>query len=322
MTDGTLSPRQQEEPDLNLVLSYMADGVLLIEPEGTVRYANPAAEELFGYESGRMVGCMLGYPVMAGMAEVEIPHLDGAVSVAEFRTVETRIGGRIFYLASFRDITKRKRAEERVAKLSRELVNAYERAQREIGHELHDGIGQLLLGVRLSLDGARRLDGEPAMEQLDSLAEMVDEVINEVRRLSHALKPAVLDDFSFRDAVESHVERLQDETGLAVELEHSGLSGRNTDMVETVAFRILQEALTNVLRHADVREAQVRIAESEESLFLRVSDAGRGFDPSAQPEDSIGLKGMAERAELIGGNLDVQSAPGAGTVVTATLPLL
>jgi signal transduction histidine kinase len=317
---------EQAEPNLHQILSHIADGVLLVDKAGTVVYANPAAESIFGYESGRMEGCMLGYPVIEGMAEVEIPQADGMTAVAEFRSVEITWQGKPVYLASFRDITQRKRAERRVATLSRELVTAYERAQREIGHELHDGVGQLLLGIRLSIDGVKRAHGTDATAGMDKLGGMVDEVIEELRRLSHALKPAVLDDFTFLDALQSHVERLRDESGLDVTLRHDGVADRNNDMVETVAFRIVQEALTNVLRHADTDRADVEVYEQAGALHLRIADDGRGFDtdaqdPAHQQDAAIGLKGMSERAELIGGTFSIDSTPGRGTVITASLPL-
>lgn len=315
------STLEEAEPNLNRVLYHLADGILLVDKEGIVVYANPEAERLFGYESGKMEGCMLGYPVIEGMAEVEIPQVDGNVAVAEFRSVEITWRDRPAYLASFRDITQRKNAEKRVASLSKALVSAYERAQREIGHELHDGVGQMLLGVRLSLDSARRAPREVIPERLVKLGTMVDEVVAELRRLSHELKPAVLDDFSFLEALHSHLERLRDETGLEVEFTHRGLSGNNTDMVETVAFRIIQEALTNVIRHAGVTRATLLVEEVDGVLRLRIADSGAGFEVSDHSDGSIGLRGMAERAELIGGTFEVASATGRGTAITAVLPL-
>ncbi|MFW5729623.1 MAG: PAS domain S-box protein [bacterium] len=312
---------EEAEPNLNHVLHHLADGILLVDTDGVVVYANPAAERLFGYETGKMEGCMLGYPVIAGVAEVEIPQDDATVLVAEFRSVEITWRERPAYLASFRDITQRKRAEKRVASLSKALVSAYERAQREVGHELHDGIGQMLLGVRLSLDSARRAGCEEIPERLQKLGTMVEEVIGELRRMSHELKPAVLDDFSFLEALHSLLERLRDETGLEVEFTSRGLSGGNTDMVETVAFRIVQEALTNVIRHAGVSRATLLVEETDGSLRLRIADDGNGFDVTDQSDDSIGLRGMAERAELIGGTFEVVSTPGRGTAITAVLPL-
>jgi len=312
---------QQTEPNLHQILSYIPDGVLLLDKAGAVVYANPAAEVLFGYASGLMEGCLLGYPVVEGMAEVEIPQTDGSTATAEFRSVEIHWRERAVYLAAFRDITQRKRAERRVGTLSRELLTAYERAQREIGHELHDGVGQQLLGIRLSVEGAKRAHGTDVTARLDKLGTMVDEVIEELRRLSHALKPAVLDDFTFLEALQSLVDRLREESGIDIILRHDGLGDRDNNMVETVAFRIIQEALTNVLRHAGVESAEVDVREHGRALHVRIADAGVGFEVSDPSEAGIGMKGMSERAELIGGTFTVDSAPHRGTVINVTLPL-
>jgi signal transduction histidine kinase len=142
--------------------------------------------------------------------------------------------------------------------------------------------------------------------------------------MSLDLRPAVLDDLGLLAALEWHCARYTVQTGVRVEFSASGLKGRRlAAQVETAAFRIVQEALTNVARHAGVNQVAVSAQAGDEKLLVRISDRGRGFDPRAALEAraSNGVAGMVERALLLGGQLDLQSAPGAGTAIMAEPPL-
>ncbi len=166
----------------------------------------------------------------------------------------------------------------------------------------------------------------PADEVTASLGEaqaLVNELMALVRDLSLDLRPAMLDDLGLLPTLLWHFERYTAQTSVCVTFKHSGLEGRFAPEVETAAYRIVQEALTNVARHAGVSEVTVRLWADQDTLGVQIEDQGTGFDPEAALAASAttGLAGMRERAVLLGGQLTVESAPGAGTHVTAELPL-
>lgn len=209
----------------------------------------------------------------------------------------------------------------RLETLSRRLLEIQEAERRHIARELHDEIGQALTGLKLSLEMSTGARGSAAAPSLDEARRLVNDLIARVRELSLDLRPAMLDDLGLLAALVWHFERYAKQTGVRVEFQHAGLDRRFRPDVETAAYRIAQEALTNVARHAGVRAVAVRVRAEGNALTVEVEDRGRGFDGAAALRPSGGLGGMRERAVLLGGRLTVDSALGAGTCVTAELPL-
>jgi signal transduction histidine kinase len=189
--------------------------------------------------------------------------------------------------------------------------------------ELHDEVGQLLTGLRLLLkpDGAEPADA--INTRLEQGRALVDELLQRVRTLSFDLRPAALDELGLVPALLALFERYTEQTGVVVEFKHQGVEQRFTAEVETTAYRVVQEALTNVARHAGVAGVTVRVWLTAGALNLQLEDRGRGFDPEAAlaAPKSSGLVGMRERVLLLNGHLTIESQPGAGTQITAELPL-
>ena len=183
-----------------------------------------------------------------------------------------------------------------------------------------------MAGLRVMLSSARRGDGGAETDRLLSRAlEGVDTAIAEMRRLIADLRPAALDELGLAPALEALVERLAWGEVLDAKL-HTDLSydaGRHptrlSGQIEVTVYRLVQEALNNAARHAGTGSATVEVIEADETIRVRVRDEGRGFDPTAET-DGFGLLGMRERVTLAGGVLNVESAPGEGTTVTAVLP--
>jgi PAS domain S-box-containing protein len=214
-------------------------------------------------------------------------------------------------------------ARQRLQALSRRLVEVQEAERRHLARELHDEIGQTLTGLKLTLETIGRMPPGAASARLGEARGLLDQLIARVRELSLDLRPAMLDDLGLRSALVWHFDRYREQTGVAVTFEHAGLERRFPPEVETAAYRIIQEALTNVVRHAGVRQVTVRVRATPDRLALDVVDQGRGFDSQGAGMDGAtgGLLGMRERVSLIGGSLRVESASGTGTRVTAELPL-
>lgn len=212
---------------------------------------------------------------------------------------------------------------EQLRALSRRLLDVQEAERRAIARELHDEIGQALTGLKLSLDMGARLPAGAARTHLREAETVIQELIGRVRELSLDLRPAMLDDLGLLPALLWHIERYTAQTRVRVSFQHAGLERRFPPQVETAAYRIVQEALTNVARHAGVDHATVRLDVESNALWVYIGDEGQGFDAEAGPAapESSGLAGMRERASLLGGRLTVQSNPGSGVCLAAELPI-
>ncbi len=212
--------------------------------------------------------------------------------------------------------------QERLRQLSRRLVEAQEVERRALAREIHDEIGQALTGLRLLLERKALATGQ--VEQPDDALELVRALQSQVHDLSLDLRPSMLDDQGLLPALIWNIERFQRRTEIRVSFKHMGLEAqRFLPEVETVAYRVVQEALTNVARHAHVREAVVRVWVSENTLWTQIEDAGVGFDPvtALASHATIGLAGMQERVAMVGGSLSIVSAPGSGSTLLAEFPL-
>jgi len=217
---------------------------------------------------------------------------------------------------------------ERNGALSRRLVELQENERAEIARELHDEVGQLLTGLKLMLSaegqGPPSGQGGPdsPRSRREEMLQVVDELMGRTRSISMNLRPPMLDPMGLRSALAWLFQRFTQRTGVRVSFNQSGIDARFPRAVETAAFRIVQEALTNAARHAGVEIVEVEVRADSGFLKLQVTDRGSGFDPgAAAARRSAGLTGMEERALLVGGRFRIESSPGAGTRLMAALPL-
>ena len=217
------------------------------------------------------------------------------------------------------EATPRWRAElEREAALRalcRQLLIAHEEERRVVAHELHEGISQALAGLNLWLATAEAPD--PHMEGAQRL---VTGLTKRARRLAVDLRPPELDDFNLLLVLRGHLRRFQQRSGIRAEIRAPGGGHYFSDPVQTAAYRIVEEALANVEHHAGVQQVGVELAVEAATLTVTIRDSGAGFDPvTTAPGRGLGC--MRAWAELLGGRLDVKTAPGAGVTITATLPI-
>ncbi len=202
--------------------------------------------------------------------------------------------------------------------LSRRIVALQEDERRHIARELHDDVGQLITGLTLMLEARAR--AHPGFDAAP-LHDVLTQIHARVRDLSHSLRPPMLDDLGLIPALTWQCERYHVQTGIRVDFHHRDASRRFDSALETAVFRIVQEALTNVARHARADRVSVEVWATPTTLGLHVQDAGVGFDTSAASPLSSGLANMRQRALLVGGALHISSRPGDGTQVWAELPL-
>lgn len=230
----------------------------------------------------------------------------------------------------FRDISESKRAEkelrtsrERLRSLAAYLQSVREEERSRIARELHDEIGQVLTGIKFTLVTSLRDPHGRATSNLARALALTNELIGKVRDLSLQLRPAMLDDFGLLAALRWHLDRFRTQFDIKVNFKHAGLEGRRLEPeAEIAAYRIVQEALTNVARHAKIDKVDVSVSADEGAVRLRIQDKGAGFDPHSMSLSATGgLSGMRERTTLLGGWLKIDSVPGSGALVSAELPL-
>jgi signal transduction histidine kinase len=207
--------------------------------------------------------------------------------------------------------------------LPRRLVDVQENERREIARELHDEIGQALTGLNLLLKMSTRLPAEAARYNMEEARGLVNELMNKVRQLSLDLRPAMLDDLGLLPALLWHFDRFTAQTQIAVQFKHAGIDRRFSSEVEITAYRIIQEALTNAARYADVREMSVRVILNANALGIQIDDRGKGFSPEAvhPPGLSVGLASMRERVASLNGSIFLDAALGEGVHIHAHLPI-
>jgi len=228
-----------------------------------------------------------------------------------------------------RDITERKLAQDALQMFSRQLIEGQEDERRRIARELHDQIGQVLTAIKMNLHAVLQdCNTTEAGSHIKDNIEAVDEALRLVRDLSIDLRPPLLDDLGLVTALRWYVDRYAKRTGLNVDVlvELPDENERFSRELETACFRIAQEALTNIVRHAQASQILVHLAKDEATLFLSIKDDGVGFNVErlhkrAPRVATLGLISMQERAHAAGGAIDIDSAPSQGTEVKLRLPL-
>jgi len=244
------------------------------------------------------------------------------------RAVATYEGhGTTYVYGLYSDITDRKHAEEIRALLLNQVITVQEEERRRIARELHDETAQSLASLLLGLSAlgeARTV--KAARGQARDLHQVATRALAEVRRLAWGLRPSVLDDLGLAAALERYAADFGRTRDVAVALETTGLEDRMPPAVETALYRIMQEALSNVARHAGARRVRIRVERGAGSVAMVVEDDGRGFEPGHPPAPptaarGLGIHTMRERAAVLRGTLTIDSAPGRGTRVTVEVPL-
>lgn len=216
--------------------------------------------------------------------------------------------------------------EQTTRELMQRLLVAQEEERGRIARDFHDHAGQLMTALLMQLDHlagqAERKDGQTAAA-LRKLYSLGERGMEELRKLVYELRPPSLDELGLPAAVRTYVESHVRPSGLQVDLQVNDMGARLPPDIETAAFRILQESVTNVLRHAHAHKVEIRLNRKPDLLVIMVRDDGAGFDPEDDTvgRKSLGLAGMRERAQLVGGTLQILSSPGLGTTILARLPL-
>ena len=332
---------QGAELPYRILLDQMYAGAVTLTPDGVIVYCNRRFADIVRTPLARVIGSAL----CRFVPPAEQPALAALVKRASRERIRGELTGRAgggtpvpisVTFAPLRlagsagvsgvigvvvDDTERKRQEELRTRLIEQVMTAQEEERGRIARELHDETGQsltaLLVGLR-TIEESRTM--AEAAEVAQRLRGMVAQTLDEVGRLSRGLHPSILDDVGLAAAVTRQVQELGQLHGVAVDVRIEGLDADLLPpLLQTTVYRVLQEALTNVVRHAGARSVNVGLVRDQTVVELRVQDDGTGFEPG--DGGRLGLRGMRERAALLGGSVVVESQPGAGTTITAHFPV-
>lgn len=221
------------------------------------------------------------------------------------------------YLAIRYEITERKRVEQELQKMMTTIIDVQEEERKRLSRNLHDGIGQNLYSHLITINRLISEMGHPLLEQMQMEA---TQLIEEIRDISWELRPSVLDDLGLIPAIRSFLSRYSENYSIDVYFE-CVLNRRLDISIELTIYRIIQEALTNIRKYADVTDATVTVREMDEMVRVMIEDKGKGFELSTQPR-GVGLFSMDERARAVNGELSITSSPGKGTKIILEVPII
>jgi two-component system sensor histidine kinase UhpB len=212
------------------------------------------------------------------------------------------------------------RIEDERRRSGRLVLRAQEEERRRLARDLHDEVNQALTAILLRLEALSQAAPPELSEELSELKRLVNQAMNELLQLARQLRPTALDDHGLLPAMASQVRRFAAQTGIKADLNASGPEARLQPDEEIAVYRIAQEALANIARHADASQVKVDLRAGGDGVELTVRDDGKGFYPDGPTGNGLGLGGMAERARLVGGELTIESRPGSGTELCLKVP--
>ena len=349
----TLSPPRTHALDtaarLADILTSVMDAVLTVDEAQRILFYNPSAERIFGWPVADILGQPLSQLIPARFHAAHAGHIErfgktGATSRrmsgsalvygrranGEEFPIDASIShlvttqGKLFTVV-VRDVSERMRAKEELNALAMEAHATLEQEKSRIARELHDDLAQSLTALKMDINWIRdRYAGGSALvaTKLDEMRALVDMTVASTRRIAADLRPLLLDDLGLVPAMEWLVQNFTQRSGVACKL----VASEPIDLAEpyaTAAFRIVQEALANVAKHANATQVQVSIDLSHDSLRLSIQDNGAGFSEGApRKPNSLGLMGLRERAHLLKGCVNITSAPNAGTLIDVSFPVV
>ncbi len=339
---------------LQLVLDRSPIACVMNDTDFSITYWNPAAEQIFGFSKEEALGKLpyetfVPHTARAYVESVRERTAGGDTGANGASECVTRDGRAIFcewyntplkdsagtfigYLSMLQDVTERKRSEEQfrasseqLRALAARLQSAREDERTYVAREIHDELGQTCTALKMDLvllvqqlpKNRRR-----AHERAQSMVKLIDDMIHTLRRIASELRPGTLDDLGLLAAIEWQAQEFESRSGVKCHLALPQAEIALDSDRSTAIFRIFQETLTNVARHANATRVNVRLVGDAESLTLEVTDNGKGIDETrASAHNSLGLLGMRERALLLGGEFNVAGVSGQGTTVTLRVPL-
>ena len=327
------------------VFDSATEGLLVIDDNGRIVEANPAACKMHGFEQKGLIGRAAeellapGHEHLledfyervreAGSVRLELVNRrqDGPPLELEVKATALNLGGSAHVLAILTDMSELHQALQRHAQLSRKVLMAQEDERARVSRDLHDELGQILTALRLELSWLHkkaRAESTDVSEAFGRAVEMVARAAEELRRICKGLRPPLLDDLGLEPALRLLVEDFEEWTGLTFDYTVQMDEGARAVPPEVAlcTYRILQESLNNITRHARAQHVNINITDAGGELVLSVYDDGKGFDlTDRDASKGSGIAGMRERAYLVSGTLDIRAEPHQGTRVILRVPV-
>ncbi len=343
----------------SVATEQIVESIIVTDKNGIIKYVNPAFEKMTGYTRDEVIGKTprvlksgihdqefyrrLWDTISAGIifrTEFTNRKKNGEL-IVEDRTISpirNEKGEIIFFVASGLDSTERKRIEgelhssqQQLRNLAANLHSHREQESARIAREIHDELGQSLTGLKIDLLWLLKKLGQDPSEiipviqnRVHEMASLIDETIGTVRRISTELRPSILDDFGLAAAIEWQAQEFEKKTTVRCELRFEPSTDFDLSKeYATTLFRIFQEALTNIIRHAEATQVVIELKKEDNTVFLEISDDGKGItEKQITHHTSLGILGMKERAYLFGGTVAFAANQPHGTRIRITLPLL
>jgi len=349
--------QREGEARLEAIMRSAMDAIITIDADQRIVLCNIAAEKMFGCTPDQAIGTSLDRLIPERFRAAHRAHIerfastgetsrrmglqtalwalraDGTEFPIEASISQATVGGRKLLTVMLRDITERTKAEQEIRRAHdelRELAQAMhevrESERTRIARELHDELGQALTALKMDVDLLGETisrDRTDLLERTNAMRELLDSTVATTRRISSDLRPLVLDDLGLGAAAEWLAQTFTQRTHVPCDLEVDAACAQLGEPQASALFRILQESLTNVAKHAHAKRVEVRLERSGDDAVLTVVDDGVGMDPAARPNPrSFGLRGIGERVMLLGGGVKITSRPGAGTALVVRIPLV
>lgn len=348
--------RQSEEIN-RLIMSSSLDAIICMDLEGRIIFWNPQAERIFGWEKEEILGRPLSEtiiparyreqhtrglahylrtgegPVLRKPVEMSAVRKKGDEFAIQLSIIPVKEKGNEFFCSFIQDITERKQAEEKLResheqlrKLASHLQDIREEEQKRIAREVHDEIGQQITGLKMDIAWLwKRIDGmegmQPIEEKLKDMNLLLDAAVLTIRKIASELRPSILDDLGLVPALEWQTREFEKRFLITAQFRTSTPQLQIDSNMATGLFRLFQESLTNVARHANASLVTAELLVEDNQIRLTISDNGIGFNPEiTDNKKTLGHLGMKERVLMMKGKLDIESQPGKGTRVTITVP--
>ena len=341
----TQAALNQAEEKYRGIFENAIEGIFQSSPDGRFISANPAMARMFGYDSAedlindrrdielqhyvdphrrRVFEKLISEKGVVQGFELEAYRKDGSrIWTSEnVRAVRDENDKLLYYEGIVEDITQRKQVEAERVDLRRQLVRAQEDEQRRISRELHDQMGQslaaLLLGLKSLKDSVRE---KSTSESIQRLQDITNGIADEMHSLIRELRPTALDDLGLHTALTNYLEEWSQRSNVTIDFHSNGLlDQRLSSQLESTIYRIVQEAVNNVIKHAKAQNVSIILEKRVNKVLVIIEDDGMGFDVEAllktpAKNRRFGLLGMQERVALVGGSLSIESTPGVGTTV-------
>lgn len=329
------------------IFANVSDAILVVDEAGVIVRANAALERMTGWTTDELIGKKHICELCLGMAtcmedstcadcffkQVQMPAFemrlrtkDGReypVAASSARLPEESSGKLVMIIRDL-SIQQRTEKERHQHKLTQFAIQAQEEERKRIARELHDGVGQALYSILVGLNviGQDNLT-DPIKQHVNDLLHMTSKAMEEVKRMALELRPSALDDLGLLPALRSLMKRVEKSFEIQVEMHVQGEKRRYSAAMETALYRIVQEAMTNTAKYAKASQLGIVFESREKEVVVTVVDDGVGFDVehATHAGKGLGLFGMRERAQLLGGSVDIRSAPDDGTTVIIRIPL-